>query len=227
MRDWEMEARTGGACPHRASTSTGATASVLRGPGPSSWPSNLGNRFGRGPGWRGTWRRGATRSWGWTVRRPWPGSPKRPRQARLTSWPKRGRVLSPTQSFDLVVAYNSLMDVEDMPAAAAEAARVLSRPGRFCISVTHPFADTGEFVGEAPRPLHNDPPIFRAPPLRRNCSAGRPDHDFPRVGRTASRITRSPSKAPGWSSSSSGSRSRQARQRRQLERAPAPYVPST
>lgn len=56
----------------------------------------------------------------------------------------------PDESFDLVVAYNSLMDVEDMPAAVAEAARVLSRPGHFCISVTHPFTDTGEFVGEGP-----------------------------------------------------------------------------
>ena len=56
----------------------------------------------------------------------------------------------PDESFDLVVAYNSLMDVEDMPAAVSEAARVLTRPGRFCIGVTHPFADTGEFVGEGP-----------------------------------------------------------------------------
>ncbi len=56
----------------------------------------------------------------------------------------------PDESFDLVVAYNSLMDVEDMPAAVSEAARVLTRPGRFCIAVTHPFADTGEFVEEGP-----------------------------------------------------------------------------
>ncbi len=32
----------------------------------------------------------------------------------------------PDESFDLVVAYNSLMDVEDMPAAVSEAARVLT-----------------------------------------------------------------------------------------------------
>ena len=54
------------------------------------------------------------------------------------------------ESFDLVVVYNSLMDVEDMPAAVSEAARVLTRRGRFCIGVTHPFADTGEFTGERP-----------------------------------------------------------------------------
>ena len=55
----------------------------------------------------------------------------------------------PDESFDLVVAYNSLMDVEDMR-PVSEAVRVLTRPGRFCIAVTHPFADTGEFVGRGP-----------------------------------------------------------------------------
>ena len=51
-------------------------------------------------------------------------------------------------SFDLVVAYNTLMDVADMPAAVAEAARVLEPGGRFCISVTHPLADAGAFDDE-------------------------------------------------------------------------------
>lgn len=49
-------------------------------------------------------------------------------------------------SFDLVVAYNSLMDVEDMPVAIAEAARVLESGGRFCVCVTHPFRDAGRFA---------------------------------------------------------------------------------
>jgi SAM-dependent methyltransferase len=44
---------------------------------------------------------------------------------------------------DLVVAYNALMDVDDMPAAVAEAARVLVAGGRLCVSVTHPLADAG------------------------------------------------------------------------------------
>jgi ubiquinone/menaquinone biosynthesis C-methylase UbiE len=48
-------------------------------------------------------------------------------------------------SFDLVVAYNSLMDVDDMPAAVAEAARVLEPGGRFAVCVTHPVADSGRF----------------------------------------------------------------------------------
>jgi SAM-dependent methyltransferase len=48
-------------------------------------------------------------------------------------------------SFDLVVAYNSLMDVEDMPAAVIEAARVLRPDGHLCACVTHPLADAGGF----------------------------------------------------------------------------------
>jgi SAM-dependent methyltransferase len=52
--------------------------------------------------------------------------------------------------FDLVVAYNSLMDVDDMPAAVAEAARVL-QPGRpLCVCVTHPTADAGRFQSTEP-----------------------------------------------------------------------------
>jgi SAM-dependent methyltransferase len=46
-------------------------------------------------------------------------------------------------SFELVIAYNVLMDVEDMPAAVREAARVLTPTGRFCACVTHPAADAG------------------------------------------------------------------------------------
>ena len=53
-------------------------------------------------------------------------------------------------SFDLVVAYNSLMDVDDMPGAVAEAARVLAPEGRFCVCVTHPVNDAGAFVSSEP-----------------------------------------------------------------------------
>jgi SAM-dependent methyltransferase len=44
-------------------------------------------------------------------------------------------------AFDLVVAYNSLMDMEDMPGAVREAARVLSRDGALCVCITNPIAD--------------------------------------------------------------------------------------
>jgi len=53
-------------------------------------------------------------------------------------------------SFDLVVSYNSLIDVEDMPAAIAEASRVLRPSGYFCACVPHPFSDAGEFTSNDP-----------------------------------------------------------------------------
>lgn len=51
-------------------------------------------------------------------------------------------------AFDVVVAFNSLMDVDDMPGLVREAARVLERRGAFCVSITHPLADSGRFVGD-------------------------------------------------------------------------------
>jgi ubiquinone/menaquinone biosynthesis C-methylase UbiE len=51
-------------------------------------------------------------------------------------------------SFELVLAYNSLMDVEDMPHAVAEAARVLRPGGHFCACVVHPFMEAGEWTSQ-------------------------------------------------------------------------------
>jgi ubiquinone/menaquinone biosynthesis C-methylase UbiE len=62
-------------------------------------------------------------------------------------------------SFDLVVAYNSLMDVEDMAGAVGEAARVLEPRGRFCISLVHPLGYVGDFDDEEP----DSPFVFTAP----------------------------------------------------------------
>ena len=53
-------------------------------------------------------------------------------------------------SFDLAVAYNSLMDVDDMLAVVAETARVLRRRGHLCVSITHPINDAGTFSNEEP-----------------------------------------------------------------------------
>jgi SAM-dependent methyltransferase len=50
--------------------------------------------------------------------------------------------------FPLVVAYNSLVDVDDLESAVREAARVLQPGGQFCVCVPHPFSDAGEFVGD-------------------------------------------------------------------------------
>jgi SAM-dependent methyltransferase len=53
-------------------------------------------------------------------------------------------------AFDLVVAFNSLMDVQDMHGAVVEASRVLEPGGRFCVCVTHPLADAGTFESRDP-----------------------------------------------------------------------------
>lgn len=52
-------------------------------------------------------------------------------------------------SFDRVVAYNVLMDLPDMTAAVAEAARVLTVDGVLTMSVVHPFSDRGSFATAA------------------------------------------------------------------------------
>jgi SAM-dependent methyltransferase len=54
------------------------------------------------------------------------------------------------ERFDLVVAFNSLMDIDDMPAAVREAARVLEAGGRLCACITHPIRDAGRYESRAP-----------------------------------------------------------------------------
>ncbi len=54
-------------------------------------------------------------------------------------------------SFDLVVAYNSLIDVQDMPATVREASRVLAPGGHLCMCVTHPISDAGQFISRDPK----------------------------------------------------------------------------
>jgi SAM-dependent methyltransferase len=49
------------------------------------------------------------------------------------------------ESFDLVVFYNSLMDIDDMESSVREAARVLAPGGKMCACVTHPIPDAGKF----------------------------------------------------------------------------------
>ena len=50
--------------------------------------------------------------------------------------------------FDLVVAYNVLMDVEDVPAALKECRRVLRPTGQLIISITNPLVDHGHFANK-------------------------------------------------------------------------------
>ena len=49
----------------------------------------------------------------------------------------------PDEAFDLVVAYNVLMDVDDLQATVTEIARVLEPGGVLAAGVTHPIADAG------------------------------------------------------------------------------------
>ena len=51
-------------------------------------------------------------------------------------------------SFSLVVSYNALMDVDEMPDAIAEIGRVLEPRGVLCACITHPMADSGTWDGD-------------------------------------------------------------------------------
>ncbi len=53
-------------------------------------------------------------------------------------------------SFDLVIAFMSLQDVDAAAAAVEEAARVLEPGGRLCIAVVHPFSSAGAFETQEP-----------------------------------------------------------------------------
>lgn len=46
-----------------------------------------------------------------------------------------------SESFDLVVLYNVLMDVDDLDASVIEAARVLKPEGRMIVGIVHPIFD--------------------------------------------------------------------------------------
>ena len=50
--------------------------------------------------------------------------------------------------FDLIVAYNLLMNLEEVPTALKEFTRVLRPAGQVIISVSHPFVDHGRFASK-------------------------------------------------------------------------------
>jgi SAM-dependent methyltransferase len=52
--------------------------------------------------------------------------------------------------FDLVMAYNVLMDIEDMPAAVHEIRRVMRPTGQLIMSIVHPLVDRGRFATSEP-----------------------------------------------------------------------------
>ncbi len=49
---------------------------------------------------------------------------------------------------DLVVAFMSLQDIDDLKAAVAEIRRLLERGGRACLAIVHPLNSAGSFQGE-------------------------------------------------------------------------------
>ncbi|CAL75729.1 putative methyltransferase [Bradyrhizobium sp. ORS 278] len=51
---------------------------------------------------------------------------------------------------DLAIAFMSLQDVDAMPSAMREAARVLKPGGRFCVAIVHPLNSAGKFASLAP-----------------------------------------------------------------------------
>ena len=59
-------------------------------------------------------------------------------------------------TFDLAIAYDVLMDVEDVPPAVGEIRRVLGSTGTLIVSLAHPFTDRGKFAGPEP----NAPFVF-------------------------------------------------------------------
>lgn len=56
----------------------------------------------------------------------------------------------PDRQFDLVMAYNVLMDIEDIEPALGEIRRVIRPDGTLFVSLVHPFRDRGSFTGPTP-----------------------------------------------------------------------------
>jgi len=54
------------------------------------------------------------------------------------------------EACDLAVAFMSLQDMDDMPGAVAEMARVLEPGGRLCLAVVHPLNALGQFESREP-----------------------------------------------------------------------------
>jgi SAM-dependent methyltransferase len=55
----------------------------------------------------------------------------------------------PDATFDCVVAFMTLQDVDDLRGAVREVRRVLEPGGRFCLAIVHPLNSAGGFEGDA------------------------------------------------------------------------------
>ncbi len=76
-------------------------------------------------------------------------------------------------AFDLAVAYMCLHDIDDMPHAVAEIARVLGRSGRLCAAIPHPISTAGSFQGrDAGAPFVISASYLETAPLRMVADRG-------------------------------------------------------
>jgi SAM-dependent methyltransferase len=76
-------------------------------------------------------------------------------------------------AFDLAVAYMCLHDIDDLPHAVAEIARVLARPGRLCAAIPHPINTAGSFDGRDPgAPFVISGSYMHTAPLRMTSERG-------------------------------------------------------
>jgi SAM-dependent methyltransferase len=66
------------------------------------------------------------------------------------------RLPLPTGVADLAIAFMSMQDVDEMPAAISEAARVLVPGGHFVMAIVHPMNSAGRFAPAAPGELDRD-----------------------------------------------------------------------
>jgi SAM-dependent methyltransferase len=81
--------------------------------------------------------------------------------------------------FDLVVAYMCLHDIDDMPGAVREAARVLAPSGTLCASIPHPLNTAGTFQGgDADAPFVIPGSYLDPAPLRMQARRGGVLHTF-------------------------------------------------
>ena len=76
-------------------------------------------------------------------------------------------------SVDLAIAFMSLQDIDDMPKAVREVARVLEPGGRFCFAIVHPINSAGRFehrAADAPFVIGGDylQPFYRSDPVERD-----------------------------------------------------------
>ena len=126
-------------------------------------------RLRRGPGRRGCSASSATASPPPTPSPRW--SRRRARRARPPTTRSRRPTALPFADarFPLVVAYNMLMDVEDLDGALAELRRVIRPDGRLVISIVHPLRDRGAARGRRPSSSARD--WFAPIPLRRAATS--------------------------------------------------------